>query len=73
MGSEEKVRKPSYDYLQIMTRSQHEVEDVESDEKSVNTDGAVENYDSEQISVFANRDDKLNSQSLTTGHVFDKI
>ena len=56
-----------------MTRSQHEVEDVESDEKSVNTDGAVENYDSEQISVFAQRDDKQNSQSLTTGHVFDKI
>ena len=53
MGSEEKVRKPSYDYLQIMTRSQNEVEDVESDERSVNTDGAVENYDSEQISVFA--------------------
>ena len=73
MGSEEKVRKPSYDYLQIMTRSQNEVEDVESDERSVNTDGAVENNDSEQISVFAPRDDKQNSQSLTTGHVFDKI
>ena len=58
MGSEEKVRKPSYDYLQIMTRSQNEVEDVESDERSVNTDGAVENNDSEQISVFAPRDDK---------------
>ena len=56
-----------------MTRSQHEVEDVESDEKSVNTDGAVENYDSEQISVLGQKDERQNAHSLTTGHVFDKI
>ena len=56
--SEEKQRKPSYDYLQIMTRSQGEEQEVESDERSVNTDGAVEHQGSSEGDPFGTENQK---------------
>ena len=71
---EDEARKPSYDYMQVMVRTQSEEKlEQQSDEKSVNTDGAIEDNEENQLTILAQREGKHLAQSMIEAHPFDKL